>query len=99
MLRDVTCYLLNYFFLQKYHSSVKVAYKAFDTSYGIEVAWTKIGITSKDQTEQDKVLKSAKLLEDIKHKHVIECHSTWLQPEPETRILNIITTHFTNLKE
>mmetsp|Transcript_44291 Transcript_44291/g.118161 ORF Transcript_44291/g.118161 Transcript_44291/m.118161 type:complete len:169 (-) Transcript_44291:18-524(-) len=67
--------------------SFKVVYRAFDSEHGKEVAWNQVRISGKNKEEKDEKLQKVNdeviILQKLKHKHIIECFSSWIDHEKE----------------
>jgi hypothetical protein len=74
--------------------SSKVVYRGFDEVKGIEVAWNKEKVSSKNLHEEglNRLEEEVKLLKNIRHKNIIKIYASWV--DKETNVVNFITEIF-----
>jgi len=71
-----------------------VVYRGFDEVKGIEVAWNKEKVSSKNLHEEglNRLEEEVKLLKNIRHKNIIKIYASWV--DKETNVVNFITEIF-----
>lgn len=77
--------------------TIKTSYKAFDTLRGIEVSWHTVNLRGLSEQEQNRILASGEVLQELHNEYIMEYLHMWTVTE--SKVMNIITTRLDSLRE
>lgn len=72
----------------------KCVYKGFDTTQGIDIAWSKVLQATLSDSQMKQIAKEMSLGLKLEHNNIIKCYKCWR--DPETHCVNLITEFFTS---